>query len=304
MNIEIANRLIELRKKSGYSQEELADKLGLSRQAVSKWERAEASPDTDNLICLAKLYGVSLDQLLNTDETVEEIAKETKEKEAEKNVESSGDDSEQSEEKNCSDDKGDHIYIKNGRIHVKSEDGDTVDIDGGIHVRDSDGSSIHISNNGVYFNDEEKEKRHDKWNKISSLVFGCLFLLATVAYILLGFFFEGSYLYGSNVGWSTGWLVFFIPIIIGTLVEAIYKRKMSHFAMPVLVSGLYLYFSLFYGIWHPLWVIFLSIPIYYIIAGFVDHKEKTTFSSDVKISDVKDADDDEEEDDIGEDKDE
>ena len=76
MNIEIANRLVELRKKSGLSQEELAARLGLSRQAVSKWERAEASPDTDNLICLAKLYGVSLDDLLNTNESVEEIVKE------------------------------------------------------------------------------------------------------------------------------------------------------------------------------------------------------------------------------------
>ena len=64
MNIETANRLYELRKKNGYSQEELAAKLGLSRQAVSKWERAEASPDTDNLVELAKLYGISLDELL------------------------------------------------------------------------------------------------------------------------------------------------------------------------------------------------------------------------------------------------
>ena len=79
MTIEIANRLVELRKKSGLSQEELADKLGISRQSVSKRERAESSPDTDNLICLAKIYGVSLDELLSSDQEVEEIAKDKKE---------------------------------------------------------------------------------------------------------------------------------------------------------------------------------------------------------------------------------
>ena len=64
MNIAIANRLVELRRAHGYSQEELAGKLGVSRQAVSKWERAESSPDTDNLIALARLYSISLDGLL------------------------------------------------------------------------------------------------------------------------------------------------------------------------------------------------------------------------------------------------
>jgi len=71
MNIDIANRLYGLRKNSNLSQEELAEKIGVSRQAVSKWERAEASPDTDNLILLAKLYNVSLDELLSTEEPVE-----------------------------------------------------------------------------------------------------------------------------------------------------------------------------------------------------------------------------------------
>ena len=71
MNIEIANRLVHLRKSNHLSQEALAEKLGISRQAVSKWERAEASPDTDNLILLAKLYHVSLDELLKTEEDEE-----------------------------------------------------------------------------------------------------------------------------------------------------------------------------------------------------------------------------------------
>lgn len=70
MNIEIANKLFEQRKKNNFSQEELAEKIGVSRQAVSKWERAEASPDTDNLILLANLYGISIDDLLATSEPV------------------------------------------------------------------------------------------------------------------------------------------------------------------------------------------------------------------------------------------
>lgn len=64
MNLTIANRLVELRQSLGLSQEALAASLGVSRQAVSKWERAEASPDTDNLIALAEQYNVSLDALL------------------------------------------------------------------------------------------------------------------------------------------------------------------------------------------------------------------------------------------------
>lgn len=76
MNIEIATRLQKLRKEKGYSQEQLAEELGISRQAVSKWERAESSPDTDNLICLAKLYGISLDELLSTDDSIQTIKEE------------------------------------------------------------------------------------------------------------------------------------------------------------------------------------------------------------------------------------
>lgn len=70
MNIEIANRLVNLRKEKGLSQEQLAEKIGVSRQAVSKWERSEASPDTDNIILLARLYNVSLDELLRTEDDI------------------------------------------------------------------------------------------------------------------------------------------------------------------------------------------------------------------------------------------
>lgn len=64
MDLAMAQRLVDRRKAAGLSQEALATQLGVSRQAVSKWERSESSPDTDNLIALAALYGVSLDELL------------------------------------------------------------------------------------------------------------------------------------------------------------------------------------------------------------------------------------------------
>lgn len=63
MNIEIANRLVELRKSRGLSQDELASVIGVSRQAVSKWECAEACPDMDKAIALSRFYGITLDEL-------------------------------------------------------------------------------------------------------------------------------------------------------------------------------------------------------------------------------------------------
>lgn len=64
MDLAMAQQLVDRRKAAWLSQEALAAQLGVSRQAVSKWERSESSPDTDNLIALAALYGVSLDELL------------------------------------------------------------------------------------------------------------------------------------------------------------------------------------------------------------------------------------------------
>lgn len=64
MTDEFAQRLAALRREKGYSQEALGSELGLSRQAISKWERAESQPDTANLIALADLYGLTLDELV------------------------------------------------------------------------------------------------------------------------------------------------------------------------------------------------------------------------------------------------
>ena len=59
-----ADKLIALRKKSGWSQEELAEKLGVTRQSVSKWEGAQSVPDIDKILQLSRLFGVTTDYLL------------------------------------------------------------------------------------------------------------------------------------------------------------------------------------------------------------------------------------------------
>ena len=57
-------KLLSLRRKAGLSQEELAEKLDVSRQAVSRWEMGETMPDAQNLIMLSDIFGVSVDYLL------------------------------------------------------------------------------------------------------------------------------------------------------------------------------------------------------------------------------------------------
>lgn len=63
--MELYEKLYELRRASGMSQEELAEKLGVSRQAVSKWESGATHPELSKLIELSKLYSVSVDELLS-----------------------------------------------------------------------------------------------------------------------------------------------------------------------------------------------------------------------------------------------
>lgn len=69
----LAEKIIKLRKQQGWSQEELAMKLGISRQSVSKWESTASIPDLDKIIKLSELFGVSTDYLLKDTEGEEEI---------------------------------------------------------------------------------------------------------------------------------------------------------------------------------------------------------------------------------------
>ena len=78
----LGNNLFEARKKSGLSQDKVAEKLGVTRQTISKWETNETTPDIYQAKKLAKLYNLSLDELIEFDcdlKEIEEVIKNTNE---------------------------------------------------------------------------------------------------------------------------------------------------------------------------------------------------------------------------------
>ena len=62
--MEFNNKLYELRKQKGFSQEELANRLNVSRQTIAKWEVGESTPDMENLVAISELFEISLDELV------------------------------------------------------------------------------------------------------------------------------------------------------------------------------------------------------------------------------------------------
>ena len=233
MTIEIANRLCAYRKNSGMSQEELAEKVGVSRQAVSKWERGEASPDTDNLILLSRIYGVTLDELINKDP-------------AEKNT--SSDDGEYTSQSNV-----DKINIGISGINIEDGNGDRVHVGwDGIHVKDNEENiRVSVGRNGHMFCSDEEVKRWYKiWKGIPWPIICLIFYLV-------------SGVVGSFGGWGHSWLVFLTIPLYYSLGSAIHKKNPIHFDYSSLTVLIYLSLGMYTGTWHPTWVVFLTTPVYY-----------------------------------------
>ena len=281
MTLETANRLFELRKKHNLSQEELAEKLGVSRQAVSKWERSEASPDTDNLIALAKIYDLSLDELIFGER--EENSKEADESSAEETNEAS-DDKAKGDFNNIFinvDDGESKVHIGPKGIWVEDEDGEkvTISFNSGITVEksksdddddndeDDDDDELYET---VYFTEGDikgtDKKLHLKIKKVKATKFWMHIPYAVICallYLVFGF-------YNILGGWALSWVIFITIPIYYSLVEAIYKRKFTDFAYPVFCAFIYLVFGLYFKNWHPSWVIFVTVAIYYPIAEALD----------------------------------
>lgn len=252
MNIEIANRLVNLRKQNNLSQEALAEKLGISRQAVSKWERAEASPDTDNIILLARLYGVSLDELLQTEDEIPRAEKE-------ESSSASGDSSSDTEtESNGAYENTEYVHVGLNGVHVKDKDGSEVHVGwNGIHVDDrKKGDNVHVDKNGVYVNGEKYDKKKIFYHHMHFP----MALIIAIAYIVIGCVYHA---------WHPGWLLFLLIPIWDSLVEAIRTKNANHFAYPVLVTLIFLCLGIFKFLWHPGWVVYLTIPLYYSLVGYI-----------------------------------
>lgn len=249
MNIEIANRLVKLRKENNLSQEALANKLGISRQAVSKWERAEASPDTDNLILLADLYGVSLDDLLKSNQ---------------KEFESGKSQGEQPKEETKKEKV--HISLKHG-IHVSDRNGEEVHIGwSGIHIEEpAKNQSVHIDGSGVKVNNKVYDHDEDNWyhyyEDYTKFPFA---LIVIVAYIIIAFY---------TGDWHPLWIMLLIIPIIEGIISAFKHRNLNRFPFPVLLILYYLYEGFYHGIWSPTWLVFLTIPIYYSLVNYIKDRK-------------------------------
>lgn len=270
MNLEIASRLVALRKENNLSQEALAEKLGISRQAVSKWERAEASPDTDNLIALAKLYCVSLDELLQIydkeeDESHEQYClqsgvRQKYEKYDGEQTKTGGTEDGEAEEGSVQDESDDEedVHIGFDGIHVKDKSGEVHVSWSGIHVVDKDkDNEVHIDKNGIRVTGDDAENHIFTRGKEAELP---LCMIAIVVYIIIGCVY--------NV-WHPGWLIFLLVPIISTLICAVRNRNANLFAYPVLVVLVFLYSGLVNRVWHPAWAVFLTIPLYYSLVGYI-----------------------------------
>lgn len=279
MTLETANRLYELRKKHNLSQEELAEKLGVSRQAVSKWERSEASPDTDNLIALAKIYELSLDELIYGEK--EEKEEDTK-KEPEEGFEKDESDSNAEKVYIDIDDGGDKVKIGPEGIVVEEKNGNVVKINVNGKIMEKIIEHIEVNENDsdddnddddelyetVYFTEGDikgtDKKLHLKIKKATKFWMQIPYtVICTVAYLLCGF-------YNVLGGWALSWVIFITIPIYYSLVEAIYKRRFSEFAYPVFCAFVYLVCGLYFGNWHPSWLIFITVAIYYPIAEALD----------------------------------
>ena len=279
------------RKQAGLSQEALADKLGVSRQAVSKWERAESLPDTDNLIALAALYGLTLDELLwreagENDSQVSQPAPDAVETSRASGgegfsqgrpnaVEDDRDDGRRDSE--ASDDQAggsadssmdgaafessrndNDAESDNSQGHDKGDDYAHVSFRDGIHVRDTKkGEEVHIGWSGVHVTNRKKgEEVHVGWDGVhveQPNASGTVDDPKSVHVDGSGVIIGEQYF----ENWHEAHKAF----------RRKPKRAWQSFPFPLVVLVAYLLLGLFTNAWIPGLMLVFAIPAYYVIGN-------------------------------------
>ncbi len=267
MSLELGKRLTEFRKRNNLSQEELANKLKVSRQSICNWESGDSSPSIDYIQDLAKLYSVSIDDLINVNKSIDDCYKKKEE-------------------------NGSFVHVsKNGIFINDKEDGDFISIDeNGLNIngkkngrKKDDEQYDFVNDDGtwkVVYNEKAKNRKIIK--KTSSLIDGIMALIICGIYILLGCLDDSL--------WAKMWPLFFTFLVPGALVRTFGLKKPNEFPIVFIVAAIYCFLGMWLpnnSGWHPYWVIFFAIPIYYSLVNSIKsirrEKKKNIFLSDNNI---------------------
>lgn len=115
--------------------------------------------------------------------------------------------------------------------------------------------------------DEYSREQEDKNRKIKMIGEIILYVLLAVG---IAVYVSISYLYPEKDLWASLWVVMLIGPIFSSMYSAIAHGRMTEFLYPLFCTGIYCSIGYVYNLWHPLWIIFLTIPVYYILANLVD----------------------------------
>ena len=260
MEQNLSQRLADLRKENKLSQEALAEKMGLSRQAISKWERGESAPDTENLIMLSGIYGITLDELLHGKET-----KETAEEPIEKPIEET-------------EPKEEAAEISAAEIPCEKE----KERENAEPKKEEINAEKEVKNPASFENIEEKilpkeKKKRRKKEKPPRLCRDAykVFLKIPVIIIVPLIFVIVGVLKGV---WHPTWLInLFVPIYyIFCFALAARSKKSLLLRMPVflITVAAFLTIGILTGKWHPAWMVFFFDLLYYWIAFSLKNPKK------------------------------
>lgn len=209
----LGERIVTLRKEMNLSQEALAEQIGVSRQAISKWERGEASPDIQNLAALAERFGMSIDEFVHAEEELSEKKIKLVGLELRKNAEK--------------------LIIVAIAIFILSAFGFIA----------------------LPFSE-----------KINILLFGVLIAAGVLMCVKAGFMFERFYMLNKEALNRDEDLE-------PRTSHSKRKKEAIGTAVALLCTLIYLFISFVYGLWHPGWLVFLLIPITYVLLDALEFKD-------------------------------